>query len=408
MNKTFFVNFFSLNVSSFLNRVLNFLLFIFLIRYLTTAEYGIYNLVWAHISLLSPFVDFGTTTYGLVHLAEEKKRELSTLLSLRLSLAVIMVVLTILLAIIFQYSVSIILFIVLTSVVIISNMWSGSYLLITSVKQKSYLASIVSIVFNSFYIAFLIVQLFFFKSLSFIFYFISVFYLIYAVLNYFLVKYEVGQFNLIFDIEAWKNIVKKSYMFVLISFFAGLYFKLDVILLKMLRTPAEVGIYSAGYKFLDAFMFIAASYSFVGTPILSKRYNSDTQNFQKKVWKDVIFLSGIGLGAAIANYVLAPFVLRYILHGDFTYSLSVLRVVIWALPFILATTVFLNALYIMKKTQWVVGLFMFQTVFNLSMNMVFIPRYSYIGSAYITVIGEVLNAVITLIMVRILIRKSYE
>ena len=52
----FFVNFFSLNISSFANKILFFVLFIYLFRNLGTTNYGVYTLVWAHIAILSPWI----------------------------------------------------------------------------------------------------------------------------------------------------------------------------------------------------------------------------------------------------------------------------------------------------------------------------------------------------------------
>ncbi len=73
--RPFYLNFFSLNISSVLNKLLHFILFLFLVRYLAPSQYGVYTLVWAHIGLFLPLLDFGTTSYGLVYFTHpiEKK-----------------------------------------------------------------------------------------------------------------------------------------------------------------------------------------------------------------------------------------------------------------------------------------------------------------------------------------------
>jgi len=91
---SFFINFASLNISSLVNKLLNFILFIFLLRYLTPEEYGIYALVWAQVSLFSPIVDLGTTAYGIIDLPTEKKEKFISLFNLRLTVSLIIFFLT--------------------------------------------------------------------------------------------------------------------------------------------------------------------------------------------------------------------------------------------------------------------------------------------------------------------------
>ena len=94
-------NFISLNTSSFINKLLNFLLFIFLVRLLSPQQYGIYNIVWAQIGLLGPFVDFGTTNYGLIHSPQEDKKHFVDLISFRLYLSLCIIIITLIFMLLF-------------------------------------------------------------------------------------------------------------------------------------------------------------------------------------------------------------------------------------------------------------------------------------------------------------------
>ena len=174
LTSPFLKNFFSLNISSFLNKIINFILFLFLIRYLTVAEYGIYTLVWAHVGLLSPFVDFGTSSYGLVYLQKIKSEKTSSLFSLRLFLSFIVFILTIVLAVFFHYENKIIAYIFLTSFVIFFNFSSGTYLIITSVLQKLTKTALLSFALNTLLISALIAGLLLFKKLRTIFIMLSI------------------------------------------------------------------------------------------------------------------------------------------------------------------------------------------------------------------------------------------
>lgn len=394
---SFFINFLSLNASSVVNKFLTFILFIFLIKYFSASDYGIYTLVWAHVSLLAPFLDLGTTTYGLIHLSNKKLAHFNSLISLRLFFAGIIFILTVVLALLFQYKIDIIIYILLTSIIIFSNTWSGSYLILASVKEKNYLPATVSIFFNIILISSLVLSLFFFKRLTPIFIIIFITYSMYSLFNIYLMKKELINLEFNFDIKNWLPIIKKSSIFILISFFGGLYFKLDVILLKILKTEADVGIYSAGYKFFEALIFIASSYTFVAAPVLAKLISNNLPVFIKRVKRDTLLLGIIGFWTSLIVYIFSPILLPLILHKDYSLSISVLQIVIFSLPFVFISTVIMNALYVLQKAYLVVGLFILQTIFNLTLNFIFIPHYSYFASAYITILGEILNTLILLV-----------
>lgn len=399
-------NFISLNTSSFINKVLNFFLFIFLVRLLSPQQYGIYNIVWAQIGLLGPFVDFGTTNYGLIHSPQEDKKRFVDLISFRLYLSLFIIVITFILGYLFHFSVEILTYILLTSVVIIANMWSGSFLILMSLLNKTYLPSVISVIFNILTITTFIILLLLFKSLLPLFVAVFVFYSLYALMNWYIIRRRIGAFDLTIDVARWKNIISKSYVFVLISFFAGLYFKIDILLLKLLRSEYDVALYSAGYKFFEALIFIASSYNFAAVPVLSRLYKDDKEKFVSRLYRDSLVMGIIGLGGVIGVYLFSPYFLPLVLKGNYNESIKVLKIVIFALPFLFASTVLLNTVYIMGKSIWVVYLFCFLTVFNIINNYWLIPQYSYTASAWITVGSEVMNTVILSYFVYQLLRKN--
>jgi O-antigen/teichoic acid export membrane protein len=404
----FLFNFFSFNLSSLLIKILNLILFIFLVRYLTPSDYGIYTLVWAHITLLSPLMDFGTTSYGIIHLTPEKKEEFFPVFSLRFTLSIIVFLLTLISGVLIFYGKGQIPgFIILISFVIFSNMISGSYLIWTAVIQKAYRSSLVSMVFNSILTIVLVYVLIRFKSLSTVFYSIFILYAVYTITTFFLLAKQVGgRLRFRFNIKKWIAIVKQSYIFVLIGFFAGLYFKTDIYLLQFLKSEREVGIYSAGYKFFEALLFIVLSYNVSVTPIFRTLLKKGKKLLIQKMKKDIALLFILGMTVSLAAYFLFPAFLSLIVKKSYLPSGSVLQIVIFALPCILVSSVFSNALYVMKKAFLVIYVYIFQIVFNIGLNIIFIPRYSYIASSYITVISEMLNTFILCIIFYKVYRKT--
>ena len=404
----FLVNFFSLNFSSLVIKLTHFVNFLFLIRFLNTAEYGIYTLVWAKISLLSPLADFGTTSYGVVHLPTEKEKVYRSLLNMRIFISIIVFFLTILFSLfLFKGSTKIFVYILATATVIFTNMFSGSYFILNAAKSSVYRPSRNAIIFNLLLVAATIISLFLTKRLMSVFLVIFIAYNAYSFINFLFIKKELGLFSFQFEWKNWLPILKKSYIFVLIGFFAGLYFKLDVFLLKLLKGESDVGIYSAGYKFFDSLLFLASSYNVASAPILARLVNNK-DNFLKKIKKDLVFLMVLGIVSAIAISLFSPYVLPYFLKKSYISSIPILQIVIFTLPLILINSVWINVLYVLKKAWFVIFVFAFESILNFSLNWMLIPRYSYFASAYITVVSEIINCFILIVLVRYVWKKSFQ
>jgi len=399
--RPFYLNFLSLNISSIINKILHFILFLILINYFKPEEYAIYTLAWTQVGLLLPLLDFGTTSYGLIHINDSVEKKIKELFSLRFYLSLITFALTIILAIIFHYPSSILIPIILTSFVIFANMFSGTYLILTSIKQKSYLASIVSMIFQICLVISLIAGVLITKQLIPVFIITFILYNFYSLINFFLVKDEVGSLSLKINLKQWSIIIKKSFVFLLISLLAGFYSKVDVLILNFIKGKQAVGIYSAGYRFLDALMFVVTAYNVSSMPLFSKLAKEKKKNiFIIKIKKDVALVFAIGMFVALGFYFLGPIILPIVYKGTYFESIQVLRIIIFALPLILLTSVFLNSLYALGKAKTVIYIFLFQLIFNAGLNLFFIPRFSFFASAYITLGGELLNTALTLIVLR--------
>lgn len=407
IKSSFLMNFMSLNISSVTIKLLHFLSFIFLIKYLNASEYGIYTLVWTQVLLLSPLLDFGTTSYSIVNINNEKKHSMQSLFNLRFVVSIFIFILTLILSLIlFRSNTKVYLYIFIMATVIFTNTFSGSYFIFNALKNKLYISSRNSIIFNAIVIIGTIISLVIYRRLLIVFIIIFLCYNGYTLVNILLLKKEMGNFRFKINLPEWKIILKQSYIYILISFFAGLYFKIDILLLTALKGINEVGIYSAGYKFFDALLFIAASYNVTATPILA-RLSQDRNKLFAKVKKDIIFLLSIGLLIVIGVWLFAPIILPRILKTSYSPSISVLNIVILALPLIFFNSVFMNLLYIFKKAHLVIYMFVFQSIVNASLNWFLIPKYSFYSSAWITVASELINAIIILLICKVVWNKVF-
>jgi O-antigen/teichoic acid export membrane protein/GT2 family glycosyltransferase len=400
LQSSFLRDFFSLNFSTILNKIFHFLLFIFLVKHLLPEDYGIYTLVWAFLGFFNPFLDLGTTNYGLVFLSEQKKEDTNKLILLRFFTG-IAVFLLINLAAFFSFKEKpiIILYVFFVSLSTLSNVWSGTYLILNAISQKVIHSSLVSLIFNFYFVFSIIIFYLLGRNLDAIFLSVFISFLVYTIVNFYLVKKRIKIFRFDIDWSFWFKILKRSYLFVLISFFASLRFRTEVFLLNHFYGEGSVGIYSSGYKFYDALVLIIGSYNIIVVPILRKIIN-DKNALLKKLKKDFILLLFISVSLVLGFLILAPIILPLILSGRYQNGIALARIIIFALIPVFIASIFYNLFYAMEKITTVLKIYIVQTVVGFVLNIVFIPKYGIYAPAIITVFVEFLGLLISLFLFR--------
>lgn len=395
--KKFVFNFLSLNISSVINKGFNFIFFIFFLKILSIQDFGQYTLVWAHIFIFSPLLDLGTTTYGVLSISSTEHAKIKNLYILRILTSIAVFFLLLGSTFILNEDKNIRFFVLLVSVSIFSNMLSGTYLIISSIEQRLFSPSLISTIFNFVLISISIIVISIFRNLTYLFYVIAICYALYALINALLIKKYIPNLKIRFDYKNFLLILKASFPYIIISFLGSLYFKVDLFILKYFTNIESVGVYSAGFKFFEVFMFIGASYSFAAIPLLNTILRNSKELFYKKIVKDSAIFFIIGLLISIIVYGISPYILPLIFKNQINISVSILRIVIFTLPFLLVNFVLQNGLLVLKKTKVIIAIYLIQLILNLVLNFIFVPHYSYFASAYITIFNELFNIVITIV-----------
>ncbi|MCS6956224.1 MAG: oligosaccharide flippase family protein [Patescibacteria group bacterium] len=393
--RIFYVNFFAYNFFSILNKILTFIQFIFLIRIFPPEAYGIYSLAWAHLSLFLPLIDFGSTNFGIINLPQQKKLKFLDILNFRFFLSLLVFFLTIISLFFIPYNLKVKLAILSISVVAFQTGFFGSLLIKLTNLNKAYFSSFLSFLFQ-FVLTFLVVVIAFLtKDILKVFFMIFICYLIYLFFIIFYLKKINFDFKIRFSFDKFFLIVKGAYLYLLISLFARWYSRIDIFLLNFLKGEQSVGIYSSGYKFLEALMFMITAYNLSSLPIFVSFYKEKKFDLLRlKIKKDFFFLGFIGLLIGFSFYFFSDFFLGLFFKNKYLLAIPVLKIIIFNLPLILLTSIFFNFFYTIGRIRIILFLMIFQIFFNFVFNWFLIPKYSYFASAYVSVLAEIINLIV--------------
>lgn len=168
-----------------------------------------------------------------------------------------------------------------------------------------------------------------------------------------------------------------------------IYFKLDTIMLSVMKPAKDVGIYSAAYKVLEAVIFLPAIYIGLVMPLLSRFAVKSKPEFIKtfKSAFNVITIFALYFSAYI--FLMSDWIVKAIGGGAFLQASPVLKILSFAILLIFFGNLGGNAiiaLNLQKKAMWI---YLTGAVINVGLNFLLIPKYSYFAAASTTVLTEI-------------------
>jgi O-antigen/teichoic acid export membrane protein len=215
--------------------------------------------------------------------------------------------------------------------------------------------------------------------------------LFYVLINLFLVnQYSVKLFTKS-SVHQFKEILAGSIPYGILGAIGLLSFKIDSIFLSYLRGNFEVGLYGAAYKFLEAAAFIPTSFAIALFPVIAKLYITKPSEIEKIFTKSASLLFLMGLGVTVIYFLILPFFITLFLPS-YTGSIEAIKVLSLAIPLIF---VHVPAGQILLSTEKFLKLlipaYLVLFAINVILYLIFIPKYGYMGAAWVTVISEVLT-----------------
>lgn len=187
------------------------------------------------------------------------------------------------------------------------------------------------------------------------------------------------------DSDFWKWSIKEAWPFALSALFMAIYYQIDTVMLSLMQGDIVVGWYNAAYRLVFVLLFIPAAFSTAIFPAMSKFYVSSRGSLRyvhEKFFKYMVILAiPIGIGTTL----LADKIIPLIFGSDYTSSIIALQILIWSSVFIFGSSAFLRLFESLNKQIIVTKVTGGCALLNVVLNLLLIPKYSYIGASVATV-----------------------
>ncbi len=210
------------------------------------------------------------------------------------------------------------------------------------------------------------------------------------------------RFRPAFDFGYWRRIITECFPIFLVSILSLISFKIDTVMLSLLKSSTDVGIYGPPYKVIEIFILLPGIFMGNVFPILTSYIYSQDKRLFGAFQKSFDFLIIAALPLVAAVIVLAERVIRIVAGQDFVSahtigpvlglpatSVLALQILIIAVAIAYISHLFNYMVIALGKQAKLIGPNIIFVIFNVALNLFLIPRFSYIGAALVTVLTEI-------------------
>jgi len=216
----------------------------------------------------------------------------------------------------------------------------------------------------------------------------------------FLFSLKYARIRFKFDFKIWKEIFNRSWPIGLSIAFNLIYLKADVIVLSLMRSQAEVGLYGASYRVLDVLTTLPMMFAGLILPVLTASWaEKNLERFKRIIQKSFDFLVMIIVPIIFGVYFVGERVMSFVAGNDFALSGTILKILILAAGAIFAGTLFGHVIVAVRKQKQMIWGYASVALISLAGYIVFIPTYGYWAAAWVTVFSEGAIALLTFFVV---------
>ncbi len=199
-----------------------------------------------------------------------------------------------------------------------------------------------------------------------------------------------------FEWSKWNMMLRETAPLAIVTLLSRVYFSIDTIFLSVFRTQVEVGIYGLPYKVLDILISFPAIFAGLVFPTMSRLASLNKMEDLKRIYdKSYEFMLILVVPILIGLYMTADKVIALLGGEGFADSSRLLQILSFSVVFIFFTTLGNNLIIAIKQQSKLIWVALISAVFNIVLNIIFIPIYSYWAASIISVTTQLIVMLVT-------------
>ena len=374
----------ALVISSIANMVMGFFFTMYVARYVGVDGFGILSFAIAVTSIFSVLTHLGLNQLTIREVARDRAlagKYLANITTFKIILSVLTFTAIALYATFMGYQQQTIMVVYIITLATIADGFSQSFFSIFQAYERMEfvtLAGVLSTVLRLAGALFVISHGFDLIAIAFAYFVSSVATLSWS---YAISTWKFTRLPLQLDFSFLKGALAKSWPLGLITALSALSTWIGTVILKGVKGDEAVGYYNAAYRIESFLLFISVAYSSAIFPAMSRLYVSSIHSLKAAFEKSVKYLMIFGVPLGIGTALLANKLIILIYGAQFANSAGVLRILMLPLVFDFVGPIFGQLFVSLNKQITVLKVTIISTALNITLNLLLIPRYSYIGAS---------------------------
>jgi O-antigen/teichoic acid export membrane protein len=392
MSKLIVKNTLAISIANFVGIFLSFVFIAAFARYLGVRNYGIFAFAFAFVALFRVAMDLGLNALIIREISKYKEKSSfyfgnSLIIEILSSAATIVIIFV--LAILMGYDEETIYVVLIASFIFSIEIITWVIYSIFNAYEVRNLEALTQIIGKIIYVFVGFIGIYLHFSLIQIMLLFLVQPLIMFIVGYFLMTTKVFKPCIVIEIQKWPMLIKMSLPFAIGWLFFDLYFNIDMTMISIFIGTDDVAYYSVAYRIISAFFIIPVALSGSLMPIFSRLYIQSHEVLARSYQKIIKYLIIIGIPTTIGMTIISDITIIAIFGSQYINSIPALQILVWILAFHFIT--YFDGLVlgaINQQNLTIISLCIIIFI-NIALNLLFIPYFSYIGAAVVTVISEI-------------------
>lgn len=382
--------------------------------------FGEFNLMQNIPALFFIIVDFGINAIATRELSKDfskAQKYLGNILLLRFSLSVFMMLFVGILLFLFPYSQSLKFGIYLSLFLILTQALYATTNIIFQVKLRYDYSTIGYVVGSITVLLFVLLFSFLKFDIAWVNFSYVIGGIVTFVINVFLIRKFIGlNIKLEFDHILIKYLLVQSLPLGLMFIFSQVNFKADSIMLSLLPVPKflninnteAVAIYGLPYKIFEVLLVVPTFLMNAVYPVLVRHMSQGREKLKNTFFKTTAFLFGAGVLISLIGILFSDLAITILGGFEFNESKQVLRLLLIGMPLFYVSQPISWLIVTLSKQKTLPFVYLVGAIFNFSLNILLIPKYSFYASSILTWISELLILFSLVIFARKAWKSTYD
>ena len=200
-----------------------------------------------------------------------------------------------------------------------------------------------------------------------------------------------GIHNLTYNWSTAKNLLSKSYHFILSGIMVAVYGQMDKIMLKNMLDSESVGYYSAALAICQMWPFVLSAIIESARPVILEQAGKDDDKYNKYIIRMYCAIIYVSFATAVGISLLSRVIIKILYGSQYMPAQSALCIICWYTAFSylgVARSIWIVSNRKQRYEKYIAGL---GALSNLIMNWLFIPVWGVNGAAFATLMTQIIT-----------------